>query len=267
MDNEKSLLKIRQDRSLLELLKVASNDELVEIANIITDNGKGRISLATERLQEIETALEQGKLHEHVDILAYEIRAFGSNSVASRARRGEPVSYKEVLCDVAKKLGVKKPNKDALEIELEEQILMSLLTKVHKDKSVEEIRELIQNSNYDLTENISESMSEATDKATLYKAMTSSVGFYPIAKLLAGAFTRHAVVSSGKIASTSALVVRGATMLNPLGIAISAIWTTYELSGPAFRVTIPLVLHIALIRQTQIKFEIERAKMELIQCL
>ncbi len=41
-------------------MKVASNDELVEIANIITDNGKGRISLATEHLQEIETALEQG---------------------------------------------------------------------------------------------------------------------------------------------------------------------------------------------------------------
>lgn len=56
-------------------------------------------------------------------------------------------------------------------------------------------------------------------------------------------------------------------MLNPIGLAITAAWSTYDLSGPAFRVTIPAIAHISLIRQSLIAQDIKKFQKELEACL
>ena len=43
-----------------------------------------------------------------------------------------------------------------------------------------------------------------------------------------------------------------AVFAGPVGWAVTAIWTIFDIASPAYRVTIPCVLHIAMLRQKYI---------------
>lgn len=43
-----------------------------------------------------------------------------------------------------------------------------------------------------------------------------------------------------------------AVFLGPVGWVLTGVWTAIDLAGPAFRVTVPCVLHIAMLRQRMI---------------
>ncbi|MDP5130176.1 MAG: hypothetical protein NWQ54_04800 [Paraglaciecola sp.] len=259
-------MQVDQDRSLEELLRVASKDELSEIANIITNNGKGRLSLDKGVLKIIEKRKRLNELHLSNDLLANEIRAFGSNTIANSLRRSMPVSYHEVLCNVAKKLGVKKIDKNSPAIDVEIEVLIALLRKAFDKKTVEEIRSLLKQGNCELDPKTRKLIDNATDKEALLQMLKTSISTYGLAKLIATALP-SSVLAAGKVFALKAMVFRTPGLINPLGLALSAAWATYDISGPAYRVTIPAIAHIAFIRQTQIKFEIERAQMELKKCL
>jgi uncharacterized protein YaaW (UPF0174 family) len=265
MQKDKSPL-INQGRSIDELLKIASHEELSAIANIITDNGQGRIALDSAVKNAILKHQEKRQLFEIAHLLAKEIRAFGSNSIASIVRRGEPIPYLEVALDVAKKLGVKNVSKASSEAEIEKAILLGLLSKSFKDKSPDEILKMLKDFGYTIDSKTQSLIKGATDKDTLVKVLMTSFGTLAIARTVSSALTPTIAVGGAFILGSS-VIARAPALLNPLGIAISAIWAGYDASGPAYRVTIPAIAHIAFIRQTQINFEIERAQMELKQCL
>jgi uncharacterized protein YaaW (UPF0174 family) len=257
---------INQERDIEDLLRIASHDELSAIANIITDNGEGRVALDSAVKLEILQHQEQRQLSKIADLLAKEIRAFGSHSLASLVRGGKPVEYNEVVLDVAIKLGVKNVSGSSTVVEIEQAILVTLLSKSIKDKSPDEILQMLKEIGYSLDSKTLSSIKAATDNDALVKILITLFSSLAIARTVSSSLT-PALAATSKALLSSSVIARAPVLLNPLGVAISAIWTGYDASGPAYRVTIPAIAHIAFIRQTQINFEIERAQMELKQCL
>ena len=53
------------------------------------------------------------------------------------------------------------------------------------------------------------------------------------------------------LAANAALTRTMGLVAGPVGIALTAIWTAYDLAGPAYRVTVPAVLYVAMLRLKQ----------------
>lgn len=255
MEQKENKLLINQDRSLVELLKAASFDELSAIADVITDNGNGRTMLKETTKNEILKFQKRHSLQQAASLLDYEIRAFGSNTIVNVFRR-KPVSYAEVVRDVAKRLGIKGLSIEVKVHEIERQILLALLTKAFKDKKPEEIERMLEN---DLDAESRENLHKNSRHGSHFLNALKSLSAFSLAKLVSSALT-PAVLPIG-------IIARAPAMLNPIGLAITAAWSTYDLSGPAFRVTIPAIAHISLIRQSLIAQDIKKFQKELEACL
>ena len=78
--------------TLRDLLAGATSDELNVLADLITDNGKGRVALDSKVKTTIMTHRSRGKLQAIPDVPDAEIRAFGSNTLAKPVPR--PVRYR-----------------------------------------------------------------------------------------------------------------------------------------------------------------------------
>ena len=255
MEQKEKKLLINRDRSLVELFKVASFDELSAIADVITDYGNGRAMLKETTKNEILKFQKRHSLQQVASILENEIRAFGSNTIVNVFRR-RPVSYAEVVRDVAKRLGIKGLSVDVKVHEIERQILLALLTKAFKDKKPEEIERMLENDiDAESRKNFHKNSRHGSHSLNALKGLSA----FSLAKIVSMAL-KPTVVPLG-------IIARAPTMLNPIGLAITAAWSAYDLSGPAFRVTIPAIAHISLIRQMLINQDIKRFQKELEACL
>ncbi len=246
---------INQDRPLVDLLKAAPHEELSALADIITDQGKGRALLKEADKTEILKHKQRHSLQKIATLLDHEVRAFGSNTIAN-IFRSEPVIYAEVVRDVAGRLGLKGITKDTKVHEVEYGILLNILTKAFKDKSPEEIQAMVMS---DLEPSSRAKFRKSTENGSYAGAALKSLSALSLAKLVSIALT-PAVLPIG-------IIARAPAMLNPIGLAITAAWSTYDLSGPAFRVTIPAIAHISLIRQSLIAQDIKKFQKELEACL
>ena len=50
--------------------------------------------------------------------------------------------------------------------------------------------------------------------------------------------------------------------MGPVGFVVAGIWTTIDLAGPAYRVTVPVVLQVAFLRQRSKLSEEEKKEFE-----
>ena len=50
--------------------------------------------------------------------------------------------------------------------------------------------------------------------------------------------------------------------MGPVGFVVAGIWTTIDLTGPAYRVTVPVVLQVAFLRQRSKLSEEEKKEFE-----
>ena len=73
-------------RHLPDLLANASSADLNVLADLITDNGNGRVALDSKVKTTILARQAKGTLQSIPDVLDAEIRAFGSNSIATLFR-------------------------------------------------------------------------------------------------------------------------------------------------------------------------------------
>ncbi len=177
--------------------------------------------------------------------LVTEIRHDGSNSITTWIFRfGEGVHYDEIVMDVATKVGVKyDPNDVADETELELLVVQYLVKKRFHSLSPEERAEFERHlkelgEKYD---SFWKQFSQATGAALLAIVRRLGAGF--IAELLTPIMARL-------------LVVRGIAVVGPrlVGLAIPFLnvamvaWLAIDISGPAYRKTVPTVFQVALLR-------------------
>lgn len=218
------------------LLTGATSDELNVLADLITDNGKGRVALDSKVKATIMTYRSRGKLQTIPAVLDAEIRAFGSNTIASIFRSGS-VEYHELATDVAKKLDG-KPEKSHDLFDIEGMIIDRAVNKYMHEKTFSD-----------------------------YAAMMAQVA-QVVKVLVSGASGLGGFVASGGAAAIAGAVGgRLATLVAPPLAVATAGATLYQVASPAFRITVPAVLQIAQIRRARYKADFDAYQENLRSCL
>lgn len=264
---------VEKNRPLKKLLAAASPDELGALADILTDQGRGRLSLAEDTKNKILDHQKRRALPQIAELLEREICAFGGNTFANMVR-SKSIDYAEVARDVADKLGAKVADTDDVHC-IEDKVLRALLIKWLEKVSDEERAQYLASSGLGLSEETLDRLAKSTDMREVSNQLMLIWGrgdaSTMFVELIQRAVFAAGFAASAMLAGTSgvAAVVGGRvlSLVNPLLAVTAAAGTAYQASGPAFRVTIPAVAKIACIRRTQIDFEFQQFKTRLQACL
>ncbi|AVD90412.1 hypothetical protein ACQKO7_06965 [Pseudomonas putida] len=232
-------LVVPRNRSLEDLLSNASSADLDVLADLITDNGKGRVALDSKVKATILNRKAQGKLQSIPDVLEAEIRSFGSNSIATFFR-SSGVAYMELATDVAKKLDG-KPGSSHDIYAVEEMIIGLAVKKYIGDVAAVEYRDIAKLSAY---------------IAQIVKGLISAAGAIGGIAATGGAAGVAGAVG-GRLLSLAAPPLA-------LGAAGAAI---YQATSPAFRITTPAVLQVAKIRRARYEADFATYSEKLRACL
>ncbi len=227
------------------LLQQATNEDLEPLVEYI-------LKAKTESLSDHADFKRWKSDHRrYAGVIFDELRLFGGNSFANLWRKSGP-SYIELVRDVADKFKVK--NTGSMELtELEEELVQSILRQALEQSSDEDRRaleEILREAGLDNSKMaallsgsaLSGLVVPAVARLILYRSSTVIVN--SIAQQVLGHGLRSAVVAGGTFAGGRAV----AALAGPVGWVIAGVWTAVDLAGPAYRVTIPCVLHIAMLR-------------------
>ncbi|MGV8961380.1 MAG: DUF3944 domain-containing protein [Stenotrophomonas sp.] len=241
----------RYDKDL-EFLSEISSQDLSDLVDVLTKDKDGT-SLWTEEL----TGSEEYKAHQpdhskYWQLIAAELQCFGANSLVTALRGGKGVLYHEVLTDVCLKAGVKggKDSDSAMEIEdkLLKKLLGDALEKMSEAERVE-FAKIIGLTNL-------KNFAPATLTAALQLAFKVG-GFksFQLTLIVANAVSRALLGRGLALAGNAALMRTASVLIGPIGWAITGAWTVADIAGPAYRVTLPAVIQVALLRK---KLHVER---------
>jgi uncharacterized protein YaaW (UPF0174 family) len=234
----------RDDNDLVFLRDVKSAD-LNDLVYCLTHDKDG-----SSRLTEELTVNDKYKTHnpdhnKYWDLIAAEIQCFGANTFATMFRGGKGVSYKEVLEDVCDKMKVNF-NKDSSVETIEKNLLMKILSDALDKMSKEELKELAESLGLKNTSGIT---SQAL--TGIFQAIFKAGGFksYQLTVIIVNAILK-ALIGRGLTFGGNILLTRTMAILTgPIGWIITGLWTAVDIAGPAYRVTIPAVIQIAVLRQ------------------
>lgn len=226
----------KNDNCINPVLEASTDSDLAPLVGYL----KGKFS-------EVLTSNPKYKMYspnhtQYADVIADEIRNMGGNSFSNLCRGLIGPSYYEIVCDVADKL--KAPYKTSAEISIiEKSILETLLQKALDDMTEEEKTKL-------LNELESTGIDVGGLAASTLIALFRSGGFYSyqMAVIIANQTAYYLLGHGLSFAANAALTKSLSIMAGPIGIAFSGIWATIDLSGPAYSVTVPCVVHIAMLR-------------------
>lgn len=228
------------DTDLVPLLRKCRNEDLEPLVQYILQ--KGWLSSELENTEVFKA--NQPNHTAYADEISSEIQRFGGHTFANLFRGGEGASYKSIVCAVAKRLKVNFNKERDVEV-IEEQILLKILEKAWEKMTDKEKVELLKASG---------SKGVKIGKqfpAAAFQAIFKAGGFksYKIMLIVANAVWKFIFGKGLTLGANAALARWAAVFVGPIGWAITAIWTAFDLGGPAYRVTIPCVIHIAMLRQ------------------
>lgn len=235
------------DHHLIPLIRMAESDDLSILVGYLHGTHNEDLS-SVPRFKELNPRASEkiydGDHRTYADDIAAEIQRYGGNSFANVFRGGKGVSYKEILNDVADQLKVKYNTSSSVEA-IESQIQIKVLTQAYENMSKEERRELLNELGVG-----GASIPAVLPVAAIQGAVRLG-GFtaYKLAVILANSIARLILGRGLSLGINAALTRVIGVFVGPIGWAITAVWTLVDLAGPAYRVTIPCVLHIAYMRQ------------------
>lgn len=239
---------VNPDDDLLPLLRATSNDLLDPLVGYITDNNKGRLTSELDLTEVYKTNYPNHRAY--VDEIAAEIQKFGGNTIANLFRGGKGVPYAQVVQDVAHQLKVNfNESMDVATIEV--QILLRILEKAWEKMTEEERREFLKDIGLDYRK------VPYAFPVMAIQAGIRSAGFlaYQLAVIIANAVAKQVLGRGLSLALNRALTRSMNVLLGPIGWAITTLWALVDIAGPAYRVTIPCVIQVALIRQQSLTRE------------
>ncbi|MDH4654092.1 hypothetical protein [Pseudomonas sp. BN606] len=230
MSNNERRPLIRRHIGLEEVLQLATPDELLAIAEILLDKANDRLLGDGSARQRLAQCFEARELYKSVDEIAFEIRALGSVSLASLLRRGEPVSYDEVVRDVASELKVEFSKADSTSA-IEEKVLAKLVEKLAEPES-------------------QASSGSWFGRARFNSSFTALLG--PLGKLglgaAGGSLLSGALGSVAAVGSVAAAGMLAALPLTAVGTVSAGVWAFSNKKRPELQGLTTIVVHIARIR-------------------
>ena len=181
---------------------------------------------------------------EGAEVLANEICLDGSNTLASILRGRKGVSYDEVVRDVAQKLEVpfdEGESETSLELRILEKLIGGYLEKA-TPKQRAEMEVVLKEGAADSGNSMDLGQIAAGDLKTLVNQLGTKAAADTVNKILAFIITGQAIRQSVKQAAR--LAGFAVPLLNITLIG----WTLLDITGPAFRKTVPTVVEIARLR-------------------
>ena len=174
----------------------------------------------------------------------------GSNTIVSFLKKGEGVDYFTIIKDVAKLLKVefkndsKKVKEEDVELIILEYMINEYL-KTASDKEKQQIYKIIDESGID-SKDMSKIFSgnKLTDGAIkiIFKNLGGKIASEVIKNITLRIVRNRIIGYAGE--QSGELIGLAVPLLNIVMIG----WTLFDISGPAFRKTVPTVLEIALLR-------------------
>ncbi len=229
----------------LEFLKHIKSEDLNDLVWCLTHNNDCDPRW-TESLTTTESYKKYNPDHnQYWSLIASELQCFGANTLATMYRGGEGVLYKEVLTDVCDKLNVNY-NKDSNTQTIENNLLMKILTDAIEKMSPEELKELAEVIGMKNTSTVTK---EAM--VGLFQVVFRVGGFksYQLTVIIVNAVLKALIGRGLSLAGNAALTRIMAVLTGPIGWVITGLWTTIDVAGAAYRVTIPAVIQVAALRQ------------------
>ncbi|MGE5120165.1 YaaW family protein [Yersinia enterocolitica] len=223
-----SEIDIQGDDALVQLLLNADKGDIDLLIDYVTNTGKFGFSMSDS----VKAVLRDAKCQDIPDeetlrLLVRELQHFGGNTFVNLFRRNG-VSYSEIVDDVANHLKMKVPAAASVE-EKEALIVDCVFTSSWKKMSDDERHQLLRGMGI--------SASVSLDIPVWQKAALVANGL--------------AQTTAGKVLPLIAGLGIGrvlGVLTGPVGLAITGLYTAYDISNPAFRVTLPCVVQIAWIR-------------------
>ncbi|MDV1444084.1 hypothetical protein RZQ47_20525 [Klebsiella variicola subsp. variicola] len=223
-----SEIDIQGDDALVQLLLNADKGDIDLLIDYVTNTGKLGFSMSDS----VKTVLQDAKRQDIPDeetlrLLVRELQHFGGNTFVNLFRRNG-VSYSEIVADVASHLKMKAPAAASVE-EKEALIIDCVFTSSWKKMSDDERSQILR----DMGINGSASMDiPVWQRAALVANSLAQTTAGKVLPLIAG-------LGIGRVLGV---------LTGPVGLAITGLYTAYDISNPAFRVTLPCVVQIAWIR-------------------
>lgn len=234
---------ITSDYDLIDVILAAEESDLAVVADFITDNNKGRVSLDAVIRGQIDTFKRNGTLKKNSDLLIKEIQEFGGNSIINFFR-GNGVPYREILDDVASHMKLAVDDADGVE-QVETKILLAVAMKSMEKMSPDEQQSFISNISGGKVTGFGPGAIAALQAAVL----AGGFGTYMLATTVANAVAWQLIGRGLAFGATRGLMQGIAVFAGPIGWAITAIWAAFDLASPAYRVTVPCVIQTAYMRQ------------------
>lgn len=179
-----------------------------------------------------------------------EIKAFGGNTLVNPLRGGGP-RYREVVADVADKIGVPDVGEARHSVaELERRILVKILKDAMdstEGKDRAELEQALKDAGVGAGD-MSVLLSSGA-AASVIVAGLSGFALYRVSLIVANGVAKHILGRGLSFAANVGLTRSLAVVTGPIGWVITGLWTVVDLAGPAYRVTIPCVIHVAMLRQ------------------
>ncbi len=220
----------------LSFLEHCNEEQLARLARLLTHNEKGKPRLSSVLLRnELFLSMEgHPERHRHSwQLIAGELQHFGGDSIANKLR-GHGKLYRAILLDVGHRLKLKADKKQST-FEIEQRLLEHFLRNAWEKMNDEQKAEFFAAVKIRVAE-----LEELLPALIKDKKLADGV-----AHLLSGQLNRilrtHAamsVIGHG--------LIRGAGLGGPVGAALNSV---KAVSGTAYRITIPAVLHIACLRR------------------
>ncbi|CNK48547.1 Uncharacterized protein conserved in bacteria [Yersinia frederiksenii] len=223
-----SEIDIQGDEALVQLLLNADKGDIDLLIDYVTNTGKFGFSMSDSVKAVLQDAKHQDIPDEEtLRLLVRELQHFGGNTFVNLFRRNG-VSYSEIVDDVASHLKMKVQAAASVE-EKEALIIDCVFTSSWKKMSDDERRQILRGMG------ISASVSQdipVWQKAALVANGLAQTTAGKVLPLIAG-------LGIGRVLGV---------LTGPVGLAITGLYTAYDISNPAFRVTLPCVVQIAWIR-------------------
>lgn len=231
----------------LNLLGQCSNEELQLLVSILTTDPRDGDTRWTESLTGTSEYRLLAPNHRcYWQLIAAELQRYGANTLMSLARLGQGVVYREILEDVCGKLDVNYNAKSATET-IELSLLIKVLEKSLSQMTQEDLVAFSRSMQLDLTNPTPQLIMIAVQAAI----RTSSLAALELATVLSASV----ITSLGGIATWGTVVVASralSVIAGPVAIALSSAWMISDVTGPAYRVTIPACIIVAWLRQQHI---------------
>ncbi|WP_318385909.1 ubiquinol-cytochrome C chaperone family protein [Enterobacter sp.] len=225
------------DTALLPVLKNATNAELAPLVEYITKAMNNSLD------SESRYKTHYPQHNQYVDLIDQELRAFGGNTFVNLFRGGGP-AWKVVVIDVADKLDAKYEESWPVE-RIELAVLAAITRKAWKEMDEGQRKDLL--TQMDLTAGTAMLFPEESLMTQLTSSRFSSL---MLASLIANVFASQILGKTIAMTAASFVASRGAaSFIGPVGWVVTGLWTAFDLSGPAYRITVPAVAQVALLRQ------------------